>query len=433
MGVDRERGLIEMSDQTTMTEKRAQMQKGLSRLRRKALVLGDPSREISSLLSVIRSLGRGGVEVHVGWCPPGCLALSSRYVAGAHNVPPIAPHDDRWKTSLTDLMDREGFDLVIPCTDPSLIPLQTHRAELERHGRIYLLNDEAFGVVSDKIKANALAESLGLRLPRGRVVDRLEHTGGVCEELRLPVVIKPRWSYDCRLVGKRQSVRFVDSPEDLKFALSEMLRAGPVTVQEVFPGRGAGVELLLCDGEPLLEFQHVRLHEPRRGGAGSYRQSVASTPDLRNAAVALLSSVRYTGVAMVEFKVNPETGEWVFIEINGRFWGSLPLAVAAGADFPLALFELLVEGRRDFPRAHRVGLRCRNWRNDRWWLTDNLRSRRKGSSGSTVSLWKVGREALVGLVTLQERSDTLVLDDLRPPPPSSGSSPATPFKASASA
>ena len=82
-------------------------------------------------------------------------------------MPPIAPHDDRWKTSLTDLMDREGFDLVIPCTDPSLIPLQTHRAELERHGRIYLLNDEAFGVVSDKIKANALAESLGLRLPRG--------------------------------------------------------------------------------------------------------------------------------------------------------------------------------------------------------------------------------------------------------------------------
>ena len=116
---------------------------------------------------------------------------------------------------------------------------------------------------------------------------------------------------------------------------------------------------------------------------------------------------------MVEFKVNPETGEWVFIEVNGRFWGSLPLAVAAGADFPLALFELLAEGRRDFSRAHQVGLRCRNWRADIWWLADNLRSRRKGSNSSSVSLWKVVREALVGLVTLQERSDILMLENFR--------------------
>ena len=45
-----------------------------------------------------------------------------------------------------------------------------------------------------------------------------------------------------------------------------------------------------------------------------------------------LKELNYSGVAMIEYKLNPETGDWVFIEINARFWGSLPLAVAAGAD-----------------------------------------------------------------------------------------------------
>ncbi len=378
---------------------------------RKALVLGDPGGDIESFLSVIRSLGRGGIEVHVGWCPPDIDALWSRYVARVHELPTYAPDDEDWNTALIDRMDREAFDLVIPCTDPSLIPLQMHRSELETHGRIYLLSDEAFRIVSDKLEANVLARSVGLRLPRECVVERLEQIEQVRGELRLPLVIKPQWSYDRVSVGTRRGVRFVDSWEDLGPTLREMLSIGPVAAQEFFVGHGAGVELLLCKGEPLLEFQHLRLHEPPRGGAGTYRQSMPLTPELRDAAVALLGPLRYTGVAMVEFKVNPKTGEWVFIEVNGRFWGSLPLAVAAGADFPLALFQLLVEGRREFRRNYRVGLRCRNWRNDRWWLTGNLRSRWSDPSLSTTPLWKVGLEALTGVVTLRERSDTFALDD----------------------
>ena len=75
-------------------------------------------------------------------------------------------------------------------------------------------------------------------------------------------------------------------------------------------------------GEVLLAFQHVRLHEPPRGGGSSYRMSTALTPELLDASVRLLKSVDYTGVAMVEFKVDPKTGRWALMEVNGRFWGS---------------------------------------------------------------------------------------------------------------
>jgi hypothetical protein len=54
---------------------------------------------------------------------------------------------------------------------------------------------------------------------------------------------------------------------------------------------------------------------------------------------------------MVEFKIDRESGVPKLMEINGRFWGSLPLAVLAGVDFPYLYYRLAqgldVERRRD--------------------------------------------------------------------------------------
>src|SRR5581483_2233614 len=119
---------------------------------------------------------------------------------------------------------------------------------------------------------------------------------------------------------------------------------------------------------------HERVHEPLMGGGSSYRRSVAPDPELVAATERMLRALDYTGVAMVEFKKDKRTGAWIFIEINGRFWGSLPLAVACGADFPFWLAELLVGGRREFPKRYDLGVTCRNTTLDLEWLRDNLRA-----------------------------------------------------------
>src|SRR5256886_15064781 len=50
------------------------------------------------------------------------------------------------------------------------------------------------------------------------------------------------------------------------------------------------------------------------------------------------------GPVMVEFR-DDGAGEPCLIEVNGRFWGSLELAVASGVDFP-ALWVALLRGER---------------------------------------------------------------------------------------
>ncbi|SIO66901.1 Protein-tyrosine-phosphatase [Singulisphaera sp. GP187] len=163
-----------------------------------------------------------------------------------------------------------------------------------------------------------------------------------------------------------------------------------------------------------MAFQHVRVHEPPRGGGSSYRMSTRPSPELVDASVRLLKALDYTGVAMVEFKVDSRTGRWALIEVNGRFWGSLPLALAAGADFPLALVQMLLEGRTAFPQTYRVGLCCRNWEGDVEWLSANLRADRSDPTLTTRPLVGVLAETLKNLTLFRERSDTFVLDDPTP-------------------
>jgi hypothetical protein len=68
---------------------------------------------------------------------------------------------------------------------------------------------------------------------------------------------------------------------------------------------------------------------------------------------------------MVEFRVRAD-GTPVFLEVNGRFWNSLALAVYAGADFPALLAQMAEHDDVAAAPAYRSGVRCR-------WLLGDFR------------------------------------------------------------
>jgi protein-tyrosine-phosphatase len=88
--------------------------------------------------------------------------------------------------------------------------------------------------------------------------------------------------------------------------------------------------------------------------------------------------------------------------------------VASGADFPLALFQLLVEGRSAVASNVRVGLCARNLRADARWHLVNARADRSDPTLNTRPWPGVVSETLVNVLTGRERTDTFTLDDPRP-------------------
>src|SRR5206468_3161317 len=58
-------------------------------------------------------------------------------------------------------------------------------------------------------------------------------------------------------------------------------------------------------------------------------------------------------------------GTFYLMEVNGRFWGSLQLAIDAGVDFPFLTCELALGREPDPPKSYEVGVRSR-------WLLGDL-------------------------------------------------------------
>src|SRR5262249_29165276 len=133
-------------------------------------------------------------------------------------------------------------------------------------------------------------------------------------------------------------------------------------IQERIPsgGEAIGVSVLFNFQSQLRAcFVHRRIREfPLSGGPSSLRES-GSPPAITDVAARLLRQLGWSGVAMVEFKVDPRDGVAKLMEVNPKFWGSLNLAIASGVDFPTLLYRMAVDGDVSPVLEYRLGVRSR--------------------------------------------------------------------------
>jgi len=384
-----------------------------NRLSGKVLVLGSDFKNYRTCLAIVRSLGRAGLEVHLGWQAADEIAGFSRYVAKKLQLPPYSSDNNDWYESLTAVLKRERYDLVIPANEQACAPLEQNRNLFADYPEIYQLNPEAYEIVFDKIKTATLAQELNIPMPPQIILTDLNDFERSESEIGYPAVLKPKASFELADLKRKLYVyKAVNRPELLTVA-RHLLDHGPVIVQKHVPGIGVGIEFLAFGGRILFAFQHRRLHEPPLGGGSSYRRSCPIDTELIAYLRPLLAALCYTGVGMAEFRVDSKGGRKWFLEINGRFWGSLPLAVAAGADFPRFLYLMRCQQVREFGQEYKTSIYCRNSIRDFEWILANRKIDKKNPLYNSESNIKVIAE--FGNILLgRERNDTIAIDDPLP-------------------
>ena len=136
--------------------------------------------------------------------------------------------------------------------------------------------------------------------------------------------------------------------------------AYPVLLQRRVVGAGEGFFALRWNGRVVAMFAHRRLREkPPGGGVSVYRESLPLEPRLVEPGLRLLDALDWQGVAMIECRRDAATGREVIMEVNGRFWGSLQLAIDAGVDFPALLARCASGETVPAVSDYRVGVRSR--------------------------------------------------------------------------
>ncbi len=195
---------------------------------------------------------------------------------------------------------------------------------LKPHIRYLLSSQDSIEKAGNKKLVRQLAVGLGIRVPA---------------ELDTPVypmIVKLNISENAPYKPVDR-YRIIRSERELKEAQPFMrAHADNLIMQEYVDGPSVGVSMLLDEQSNLVDFiVHERLLEyPVSGGPSAACRSIANEP-LAQASYRLLHALNWKGIAMVEFK-----GE-ALIEINPRFWGSMPLLFIAQSDFFLNYINIL--------------------------------------------------------------------------------------------
>jgi predicted ATP-grasp superfamily ATP-dependent carboligase len=319
--------------------------------------------ENRSALAVTRSLGKKGCRVVVSGSTVKNLSACSKYCSKRYAVPDPMKDGSGFADSVIDIATRERIDVIFPCTDQSIYWLNRIRERLPVGVILACAEPAEMDKVSNKCELFQLAD-IGVPIPETVIVNGREDFRDKGPRIeKYPVVVKPGYSKipdGSRLLSA--SVMYASDFGMLKSYYDDhpALRY-PSLIQEVITGPGLGLFTVYDCDKPLALFSHRRvLEKPPAGGVSVISESAPLSAELVDTTQKLLKSVRWKGVAMIEFKRDLRDGKAKLMEINGRFWGSLQLAIASGIDFPAISLEYYL-GKKTLSclREYNIGHRMR--------------------------------------------------------------------------
>jgi len=369
--------------------------------------------EQRAALAVVRSLGKAGRRVCVVSSSGKSLAGASRWASAEATARSAYTDPAGFAEDLRGLSRRWSASAVIPITDASLLAALAERESFSP-AILPFPALETVRQMADKARVLHEAEGLGIAVPRQW---RLDREGAPLPDVTFPVVCKPARSVAGEAgMLKQLKVSYANDRNELEARLAAYpATAYPVLLQQRIVGPGTGVFLLLWERRLVAACAHRRIREkPPSGGVSTYRESVPLDPVLLERSRRLLERLDWSGVAMVEYKIEAATGAPYLMEVNGRFWGSLQLAIDAGVDFPALLVALAHGEPVEAVAAYRTGVRSRWW----WGDVDQLLLRlRRSRESLALPPGEPGKLKALGQFLLRRRGDReeiLRADDPRP-------------------
>ena len=340
-------------------------------------------------LAAVRALRDDGWTVGVG-SPVRGLAGSSRAVSRWHEVPAAERGLAEYLEAVRTAVDEGGYDVVFSSDDIGVLALSRHRDGI---GAVvpYACHDTVVRSL-DKLAMTCAAQASGLSVPC-----TAQATDDAVERLDAATIVKPRL-HSVLLPGApgRLQTVLARSPEEARVAIAEIREAGVEPVlQEVIEGDLMSFQAVIDrDGGMLAPVQQISPRTwPPDSGSAARGHTVAIDPVLAGRVAELFQRLGWFGLAQLQFIAPHDGGEPRLIDLNGRYYSSLALAVASGPNLPgiwarLAT-GLAVESIPPSEPGHSYQWFSRDLRAS--WRAEGLRGAAgtvRISAGSVHSVWR---------------------------------------------
>jgi carbamoyl-phosphate synthase large subunit len=236
--------------------------------------------------------------------------------------------DDRgYLDRLLEIVARHKVGLVVPTIDTDLVTLSAGRDRFEALGCRLALSSSAFVAIAlDKVSTVERFGAAGIGVPRSWLPP-LDRT----TDLPAHLFVKPRR-------GSASKDAYLTPRADLDRILG--LVPGPV-VQEVLTGPEISIDALLdLEGRPIHYVPRIRI----KTVGGESVQAVTLDHDAAvefwiERVLDVCSGLGATGPLTIQAFLTPNGP--ILSEVNARFGGGFPLALAAGGAYPAWLLDMV--------------------------------------------------------------------------------------------
>ncbi len=297
--------------------------------------------------NIMRSLAAHNIDVYVADTSKRNICSMSKYVKGSFVYPDPFSQENAFINKLLEIIDYIHPTVLLPTHDESLI-IAKNRDRFPRWLIIPIVNYQLLTDLSDKQISTSIAKSVGVPTPR--VFNNIE------EIKSYPVVFKAAVS------NSAKDVFFPTNAEELK-NLIKQYEGRKTLIEEKCCGFDYSVDCLR--GSDYFQASVYRaIVTKTEGGGTSTQRIIVERQDLVDYAKRILDKVDYRGVCGMDFKVDDESGQVGFIEINARYTGGLATPIAAGFDIPYIHYCLFTG--KDFNRHFNIQIGTKT----KWLLGD---------------------------------------------------------------
>jgi FAD-dependent urate hydroxylase len=289
--------------------------------------------ENRSVLAAARGLASADYQVATTAPSHRAAAFLSLAVAERITVADPLPDPDAFISDLERILSTGRFDVLVPGTDVSLLDVSRNRVRLDPHVRIGLPSHAVVQRSLDKRELIASAARHGLTSPRTTLCASPSEAIEAARTMGYPLMVKPPCSVIERGSSRiRCSATVVSDDAEMEAATR---RLGVTLVQERLGGRPVSFAGVFADGQLLAEAVS-RYHRtwPPDAGSACYSLTIDGGTELRRRVIGLLDDLGWQGMFELELLEDLHREDWQAIDLNPRPYGSLAVAIEAGANIP---------------------------------------------------------------------------------------------------
>ena len=236
--------------------------------------------------------------------------------------------DENYIPQLLDICEKEAIDLLIPLIDTELLILAENKERFKEVRTTALISDpDAIRITMDKYNTHKFLTEKSFDAPE--VIDVDGALGR--DDIEYPLLVKP--ARGSASIG----VTKIESKEDLEYFKDKI--PNPI-LQEYLDGYEHTLDVLVdFDGKVRCVVPRKRLEvragEVSKGMTVKDNRIIAIGKRVVEALKGALGPITVQGFLTGD-------GKFKLTEINPRFGGGHPLAIAAGADYPRWIIEMML-------------------------------------------------------------------------------------------